>query len=69
MIRRPPRSTHSFTLFPYTTLFRSLPGRVIELKVKVGDKVIAAKYAGTEIKLDGADYTILHLSDILAIVE
>src|SRR3546814_5771095 len=31
MIRRPPRSTRTDTLFPYTTLFRSLPGRVLLL--------------------------------------
>ncbi len=46
-----------------------LNGNEVEMNLKVGDKVIAAKYAGTEIKLDGVDYTILHLSDILAIVE
>ena len=39
------------------------------LDVKPGDKVIAAKYAGTDIKLDNEEYTVLHLSDILAIVE
>lgn len=37
--------------------------------LKVGDKVIFAKYAGTEIKVDGEEVTILKLSDILAIVE
>ena len=36
---------------------------------KEGDKVIAAKYSGTDIKIDGEEYTILHQSDILAIVE
>ena len=41
----------------------------VDMPLKVGDKVIAAKFAGTEIKLDGVDYTIVHLSDILAIVE
>ena len=46
-----------------------LNGHEVDMPLKVGDKVIAAKYAGTEIKLDGVDYTILHLSDILAIVE
>lgn len=46
-----------------------LNGNEVKMQVKVGEKVIAAKYAGTEIKLDGVDYTILHLSDILAIVE
>lgn len=38
-------------------------------QVKVGDKVIFSKYAGTEIKIDGDEITILKLSDILAVVE
>ncbi len=38
-------------------------------QVKVGDKVIFSKYAGTEIKLDDEELTILKLSDILAVVE
>jgi chaperonin GroES len=38
-------------------------------QIKVGDKVIFSKYAGTEIKVDGEELTILKLSDILAIVE
>ena len=44
-------------------------GKEVVMTVNVGDKVIAAKYAGTEIKLDNEEYTVLHLSDILAIVE
>jgi len=44
-------------------------GKEVKMTVKVGDKVIAAKYSGTEIKIDGAEYTIIRLSDILAIVE
>lgn len=44
-------------------------GKEIAMQVKIGDKVIAAKYAGTEIKLDGEEYTILRQSDILAIVD
>ena len=43
-------------------------GKEVAMTVKVGDKVIAAKYAGTDIKLDNEEYTVLHLSDILAIV-
>lgn len=39
------------------------------LDVKVGDKVIYSKYAGTEVKLDGEEYLILKQADILAIVE
>ncbi|RKD29046.1 co-chaperone GroES [Thermohalobacter berrensis] len=38
-------------------------------EIKVGDKVIFSKYAGTEVKLDGEEYTILKLNDILAVVE
>ncbi len=38
-------------------------------QIKVGDKVIFSKYAGTEIKVDGEELTILKLTDILAIVE
>ena len=37
--------------------------------VKVGDKVIAGKYSGTEVKIDDVEYTIVRQSDILAIVE
>ena len=44
-------------------------GKEITMNVKVGDKVIAAKYSGTEIKLDDEEYTILRISDILAVVE
>lgn len=44
-------------------------GKEVVMTVKVGDKVIAAKYAGTEIKVDGEEYTIIRQGDILAIVE
>lgn len=44
-------------------------GKEVKMTVSVGDKVIAAKYSGTEIKVDGEEYTILRQSDILAIVE
>ena len=44
-------------------------GKEITMYVKVGDKVLLSKYAGTEVKLDGQEYTILKQSDILAIVE
>ena len=37
--------------------------------VKKGDRVITSKYSGTEVKLDGKDYTIVRQSDILAVVE
>lgn len=44
-------------------------GKEVKMTVNVGDRVIAAKYSGTEIKIDGEEYTILRQSDILAIVE
>ena len=44
-------------------------GKEVTMYVKVGDKVIASKFAGTEVKLDGEDYTIVRQSDILAVVE
>ena len=44
-------------------------GNEITMTVKVGDKVIVSKYAGTEVKCDGEEYNIVRQSDILAIVE
>lgn len=38
------------------------------MTVKVGDKVLYGKYAGTEFKFEGADYLIMRESDILAII-
>jgi chaperonin GroES len=50
------------------------PGRLddkgarVAMEVKVGDKVLFAKYSGTEIKIDGVEYLILAERDILAVV-
>ncbi|MBQ2704594.1 MAG: co-chaperone GroES [Clostridia bacterium] len=44
-------------------------GKEVKMYLNVGDKVIMSKYSGTEVKLDGVDYTILRQSDILAVVE
>ncbi len=44
-------------------------GKLIPMEVKVGDKVITSKYSGTEVKMDGVEYTIVKQSDILAVVE
>ena len=46
-----------------------IDGKEVKMELKVGDKVITSKYAGTEIKFDGVEYTILKQSDVLAIVE
>ncbi len=44
-------------------------GKEIKMEVKIGDKVITNKYAGTEVKLDGTEYIVLRQADILAKVE
>ena len=44
-------------------------GNEIKMELNIGDKVIYSKYAGTEIKLEGQEYTILKQSEILAVVE
>ncbi|MHB8600820.1 MAG: co-chaperone GroES [Ktedonobacteraceae bacterium] len=51
------------------------PGKVLDngkrttLEVQVGQKVLFAKYAGTEVKMDGEEYLIMRESDIMGIVE
>ena len=44
-------------------------GQLIPMEVKVGDRVITGKYTGTEVKMDGVEYTIVKQSEILAIVD
>ena len=44
-------------------------GKEVKMELKVGDIVLISKYAGTEVKLDGEEYTILRQSDVLAVVE
>ena len=44
-------------------------GKRIKLDVKVGDKVLYGKYAGTEIKINGEDFLLMREDDILGIVE
>ena len=44
-------------------------GKEVTMFVKVGDKVIYSKYAGTEVKLDKEEYNIVRQNDILAVVE
>ena len=44
-------------------------GEKVVMEVKVGDKVLISKYAGTEVKVDGVEYTILRQSDVLSIVD
>ena len=44
-------------------------GNEVVMTVKVGDKVITSKYSGTQVKVDGVEYTIIRQSDILATVD
>lgn len=44
-------------------------GKKIPLELKVGDKIIYSKYAGTEVKMDGTEYLILRQNDVLAVIE
>ncbi len=57
------------------TMLKPLGDRVVvagkraKLEVKAGDAVLFAKYAGTEVKLDGEDYLVIRESDLLAVVD
>jgi chaperonin GroES len=44
-------------------------GKLVPMDVKAGDKVLYGKYSGTEIKIDGDDFLIMHQDDILGILE
>ena len=47
----------------------NVDGKDVVMTVKPGDKVITSKYSGTQIKIDGVEYTIVRQGDILAVVE
>jgi len=44
-------------------------GKILPLEVKVGDKVLFSKYAGTEIKFDGTEFLMMREEDVLGIVQ
>ena len=44
-------------------------GKEVKMELCVGDKVLTSQYAGTTVKLDGEEYTILRQSDVLAKIE
>lgn len=46
-----------------------IDGKEVTMQVKVGQKVIFAKYSGTEVKVDDVDYVIVKQNDILAVIE
>jgi chaperonin GroES len=43
-------------------------GKLVPMDVKAGDKILYGKYSGTEVKIDGVEYLIMHQDDILGIV-
>lgn len=47
----------------------NIDGKEVVMELKVGDKVLYSKYAGSEFKIDGKDVTIMRQSDVLAVVE
>ena len=47
----------------------NVDGKEVPMVLKVGDKVVYRRYAGTELKLDGEDYEITKQSDVMAVVE
>ncbi|MDR0720412.1 MAG: co-chaperone GroES [Treponema sp.] len=63
-------------IIPDTAQEKTQQGTVVEvgddkevIKVKAGQKVMYDKYAGTQIKIEGADYLILKMQDIIAVIE
>ena len=46
-----------------------IDGKEVTMQVKVGDKVLFSKYAGSEFKLDGEEVVIIRQNDILAVIE
>ncbi len=46
-----------------------IDGKDVKMVLNVGERVIVGKYSGTEVKLDGVEYTVVAQSDILAVVE
>ena len=44
-------------------------GKILPMDVKVGDKILYGKYSGTEIKIDGDEFLIMHQDDILGILD
>ena len=67
--------TSSGLLIPATAQEKTNQGEIValgdsqEIKVKIGQKVIYDKYAGTQVKIDGEDHLILKMSDIIAVID
>ena len=50
-------------------VYKEADGKETVMQVKPGDKVLCSKYAGSDFKVDGKEFTIIKQSDILAVVE
>jgi chaperonin GroES len=48
---------------------RDESGKLVELEVKAGDRVLFGKWSGTEVKIDGVEYLIMKESDIMGVLE
>ena len=46
-----------------------IDGKEIQMQVKIGDRVLCSKYAGSDFKVDGKEFTIIKQSDVLAVLE
>lgn len=44
-------------------------GKEVRMEVEIGNRILTSKYSGTEVKIDGNEFTIVRQSDILAVVE
>ncbi|MBE3599084.1 MAG: co-chaperone GroES [Limnochordaceae bacterium] len=72
---KPEERTKGGIILPDTAQEKSQEGEVVavgddeNIKVKPGDRVLYAKYSGTEVKLNGVDYLIINRSDLLAVIE
>ena len=54
-------------IIPDTAQEKPQEGKIISMDVKVGDKVLFGKWSGTEVKIDGKEYSIMKESDIMGI--
>ena len=68
--------TSSGIIIPDTAQEKTQQGVIVEvgddkdvIKVKAGEKVMYDKYAGTQVKIDGEEYLILKMADVLAVIE
>ncbi|HEY8425397.1 MAG TPA: co-chaperone GroES [Limnochordales bacterium] len=72
---KPEERTRGGIILPDTAQEKSQEGEVIavgddeSIKVKPGDRVVFAKYSGTEVKIDGVEHLIVNRSDLLAVIE